>query len=253
MFAGLIPEMVELAETCVVETEPRLQALFQRSFPGARILARTEVADPRTQAPDMDVQTAMGDLPCWLRPSFDDFKPLGAYLEPDPGRTDDCRRRYDALGPGVKVGISWHSKWDKRIGLEDWESILTAPGASFISLQYGDRGEEIAKAVSRFGVPIHYDSQIDPLKDMDGFAAQVAAMDAVITIDNSTLSVAAGLGRPVFAMIPKMADWRYTEYEGANPWHATLHQFRQVRAGQWGDVIENTARALGEFLEDFQE
>ncbi len=248
LFAGLIPEVAAMAESCVVETEPRLVPLFARSFPSVQVLERTQEAHPATHAPGIDLQAPMGDLPRWLRPSFTGFKPLGGYLIPDEGKQQACRARYDALGEGAKVGISWHSRLGKRIPLEHWAPILNVPGACFISLQYGDRREELAAAFSAFGVPIHHDPQIDPLTDMDGFAAQTAAMDAVVTIDNSTLSVAAGLAKPTFAMIPKMADWRYTEWNGANPWHHTLYQFRQEIPGQWGKVIDDTAAGLREFL-----
>ena len=249
LFAGLIPEIAALAGGCVVETESRLVPLFARSFPSVQVVARTDEPDPRTLEAEIELQAPIGDLPRWLRPSFAGFKPLGAYLTPDEQMRRVCRERYDALGEGAKVGISWHSRQGKRIALEDWGPILTVPGACFISLQYGERSEELAGAHSAFGVPIHLDPRIDPLTDMDGFAAQTAAMDAVVTIDNSTLSVAVGLARPTFAMIPKMADWRYTEWQGANPWHDTLYQFRQERPGQWEKVIDEAAAALRQFLE----
>ena len=113
-----------------------------------------------------------------------------------------------------------------------------------MSLQYGEHGDEIRAARERFGVSIFEDPEVDPLTDMDGFAAQVAAMDAVITIDNSALAVAAGLGIPTIAMLARSADWRYTGSEHGCPWHDCLQLFRQGPEGEWEPVIDAAAAAL---------
>ena len=40
------------------------------------------------------------------------------------------------------------------------------------------------------------DSEIDQLADLDGFAAQIAALDAVVSISNTTIDMAGMIGVP---------------------------------------------------------
>jgi hypothetical protein len=248
LFAGLIPEVAETARRCVLECEPRLQPLFARSFPNVTVIARDDPPHPITAEEKFDLQAPSGDLARWLRPNFEGFKPLGRYLRPCELTTNEIRAAYNKIGKGLKVGISWHSGVAKRVPLDNWGPILSIPGIQFISLQYGEHQEIIAAANAKFGVRIIDDASVDPLTDMDRFTAQLAATDAVITIDNSTLAVAAGLDIPTFALIPQMADWRYVSPDDGNCWHACLRQFRQNVSGDWGGAIEELAARFLQFL-----
>ena len=50
--------------------------------------------------------------------------------------------------------------------------------------------------------PILIDREVDQLANLDEFAAQIAAMDLVITIDNSTAHLAGALGVPTWVLLP---------------------------------------------------
>ena len=212
------------------------------------VIPRDDPPHQITTDEKFDLQAPSGDLPRWLRPNFDGFKPMGKYLRADDDKMSEIARRYEKFGSGLKIGISWHSGISKRVSLEHWGEIFAISGVQFISLQYGDHGDEIKLANKKFGVDIFDDLAVDPMSDMDTFAAQVAVMDAVITIDNSTLAVAAGLDIPTFALIPQMADWRYVSPDGANCWHACLHTFRQDAAGNWSDAVHALTYGFQQFL-----
>ena len=61
------------------------------------------------------------------------------------------------------------------------------------------------------GIEVLHDDTIDPLRDMDGWLSQVAAMDAVISIANTTIHGAGGLGIPTICLVSQKADWRWIE------------------------------------------
>jgi tetratricopeptide (TPR) repeat protein len=243
-FAGLAPYAIAECGHCTLEVEPRLVSLFSRSFPEARVVPRMTPSHRDTRAENISLNLPIGDLPSRYRPSFEGFRPVGKYLVADPDRTASLRERYLDGRKELLVGISWHSAVAKRIPLGYWGPIFAIPGVRFVSLQYGERLDEIEAARRAFGVDILHDPEIDPLAEMDDFAAQVDAMDVVVSIDNSTVAVAAGLDKPILAMLPAMADWRYLEEDGRNLWHDCLHQFQPERPGEWTDVIVETAAAL---------
>ena len=162
-----------------------------------------------------------------------------------PRETEGSR---DSLDP-VLVGISWRSgnpqEGPKRsIPLEFWGPILRLPAACFVSLQYGRCSSELRAAYDRFGVEILEDKRIDSLTDLDGFAAQVAAMDLVISVDNSTVHFAGALGVQVWTMLPTVPDWRWGHQGERTRWYPSMRLFRQAERGKWEPVISKVAEEL---------
>ncbi len=243
LFAGLIPELAVQADACLVECDARLVNLFRRSLPGLGVVARADPPDPQTSSADLDLQVAMGDLPRWTRPSLEGFQPLGRYLRPDPDRVRECRLRYAALGDGLKVGLSWASRPPKGIALAELGPLLTQPGLNFVNLQYGDHRAEIAATEKLFDIRIFDDPAIDPLADLDGFASQIDALDAVLTIQNTTLFVAGALGKPVFGLIKSVPDWRWFGGD-ENRWHDDVSLFRQDAPGEWARAVDELSGAF---------
>ncbi|MDP6173988.1 MAG: tetratricopeptide repeat protein, partial [Rhodospirillales bacterium] len=243
LFAGLIGEIADQAGTCVVECDERLVSLFRRSLGNVEVVARANPSHPLTQSPDLDVQLAMGDLAKWTRPNLAGFSPLGRYLLADPARVQEFRARYRSLGMGLKVGISWASRPPKGITLPELGVFLTQPGLHFVNLQYGDHASEIAAAEKLFGIEIFSDPQADPSNDLDGLAAQIDALDAVLTIQNTTLFLAGALDKPVFGLIKSRADWRWFGLDESR-WHGDVNLYRQEAPGHWEG-------AVGELTTDF--
>ncbi len=257
MFASLVPEMASAAARVVLETESRLVPLFARSLPGVEVVARSIPPDPATQDPSIDFQSPLASLPRRLRRQMSDFTTTGAYLAADPAKVAALRSRYlEGAGGGRRlVGVSWHTTNAKlgprrTIGLEAWGPILGVPGVTFISLQYGDWRDAIAAAARATGADFRHDPAIDPLTDMDGFAAQVAAMDLTISIDNSTVHVAGALGRPAWALLPAAPEWRWFLRTGTSPWYASLSLLRQETLDDWRPVIATAAARLARWVQE---
>jgi ADP-heptose:LPS heptosyltransferase len=94
------------------------------------------------------------------------------------------------------------------------------------------------------GAPILIDRTIDQLSDLDIFAAQIAAMDLVITIDNSTAHLAGALGVPVWVLLPFAPDWRWLLDREDCLWYPTMRLFRQTELGNWQSVVERVRSSL---------
>ncbi len=248
LFAGLLGELTERAGHCVLETEARLVPLLSRSFPDIEVRERTETTAPEMDLSAFDYHVPLGDLPRWFRPSKDTFKPLGRYLRPDPVRSADCRRVYTGLGEGPVVGLSWASKPPKGVALHDLLPVLGLPGLTLVNLQYGDHAEEIRRFEIDTGLIVHTDPAIDPLQDVDGFTAQVAAMDAVVTIQNTTLYTAGAIGVPTFALLPPAPDWRWLGNESTSPWHESVRMYPRYLAGDTGEQVTRIAADLKDRL-----
>jgi hypothetical protein len=227
LFAGLLPELAARADSITIEIEERLVALFRRSFPAVTVIARRDPIDPALDPAEFELQAPLGDLPRYLRPDLEGFRPLGTYLVPDADRTRELRNRY-RRGEIPVIGIAWASRPPKGMPLDAFASVLKLPGARWVSLQYGDRSEEIARVNQALDIEILGDLTIDAVTDFDGSVAQTAALDAVVTIQNATLYTAGGLGLPTFALTPPEPDWRWLGCDHS-PWHETVRLYRQDR------------------------
>jgi ADP-heptose:LPS heptosyltransferase len=150
----------------------------------------------------------------------------------------------------LKVGISWRGGADEHVRrmrstiLDQWSELLRTPRIQFINLQYGATAEELAHVERETGIRIHHWNDADPLCDLDDFAAQIAALDLVISVDNSTVHMAGALGVETWVLLPFAADWRWMLDRSDTPWYCRVRLFRQPRAGCWPPTFSDVAAEL---------
>jgi hypothetical protein len=251
MFASVIPNAIAEAQHVILECNARLVPLCRRSFPTATVVARRDPPDPAIAAARPDTQMALASLCVRFRSSKQAFAANpGRYVLADPERSSALRARYQALdGNGPVVGICWRSG-NPKVGhersapLELWDAILRQPGLRFVSLQYGDVDSDIAGVKKRLGITIHRDTDVDPLTSAEDWFAQVAALDHVISIDNSTIQVSGALGVPTWCLLSYSPEWRFGLAGSDHDWHPSIRVFRQPARGQWAPVFHAVEQEL---------
>jgi len=254
LYASMVPDLIERGAKVIFECEPRLVPLCRRSFPKATVVPRETPPVAETNDPTVDYNTPAGNLGRWLRPHVDDFPVRRAFLTADHANTGHLRNKYRNLGEGPVVGVSWFSRnpimgWDKTIDLADWAPLLTLPGVTFVDLQYGDTSTQRRDFEKNTGVHIFHDDEVDQLKDLDAFAAQVAAMDLVVSISNTTVHMAGALGMPTWVLLSAVPLWRWFSGRDDSPWYRSARLFRQQQSGSWNSVIKAVRSELEEWAE----
>jgi Flp pilus assembly protein TadD len=245
MFAGLIPDVLHAGHRCVLNCDPRLQPLFARSFPGVQVISGYDPA--RDLELDIAAHLSSGDLPGFFRTRNESFaETTSPYLFADPAKRERFRSSY--RDGRLLVGLAWYTRNPKSgrsrsIDLSLLAPLFTLPSIRSVSLQYGDRDKLQAEAAAA-GAPLLIDRDVDQFADIDGFAAQVAAMDLVVTIDNSTAHLAAALGVPTWLLLPFAADWRWLLSGDSSPWYPSMQLFRQPTNGDWQSVLQQVMLRL---------
>ena len=250
--ASLLREVADQAARVVLVCSPRMDPVLRRAFPNVDILAADGKPKDHAAMANIDFQASMAELGQWLRPSSAAFARQAPFLAADPHRTATLREKYRKTHPANRlVGVSWRSKRvdlerEKSIPLDAWEDILRTPGITFVNLQYGDCEDELRAFQSRSGIALLSDAEVDPLRDLDAFTSQVAAMDLVISASNTTVHFAGGLGRPTWTFVPanrgRLWYWGLT---GDNAlWYPSMRLFRQTAAPRWDDTLARAASAL---------
>ncbi len=242
MFGSCLPELVSRAGHTDIECDPRLAGLFARSFPAANIYRYRVKGQPEwSRGPVPDFRVRYGDLPRMLRNRSADFPEHGGYLVADAARVAAWRARLAALGPGLKVGISWRGgtpgtgQAARTMPLAKLLPLLTLPNAQFISLQYGPGTGEIADLRAHHGIELH--EWLQPVADMDEVAALITSVDLVVTVCTTVVHLSGALGKTAWVMVPAVAEWRYLESGSRIPWYPALRLFRQRHRNEWTDVI----------------
>ena len=253
MFASCIPDLLEQVASCVLLCDPRLVPLFSRSFPTLTVIGldrEREQLMSELSAHATDLEVAIGSLPGYYRSTLADFPVRKNYLVPDEQRHRFWLERLGSLGKGLKIGISWRGgrkdivRSRRSTRLEQWRDLCTIQGTCFINLQYGDCQAELLEAREQYGLEIQNWADVDPLKDLDDFAALVSALDLVISVDNSTVHMAGALGTPAWVLLPCIADWRWLLERNDSPWYPGLRLYRQQTAVDWDGVFSNVEADL---------
>ena len=257
LLASMIPDLLERAADVTLVCSPRLVPLFRRSFPACRVVSTERIHHADSGTSQCTLQASFSHLGDALRPTLKAFPARPKYLAADPAKRAALRARYQAGNADRKlVGLGWHSanasaEHHKSIGLDAWGPILRDRNVTFVSLQYGDHARDIRAARETHGCDIINDKSIDALKNIDDMAAQVAAMDCVVSVSNTTVHVAGGLGIPTLALIPHSYGrlWYWFLDGVVSPWYPALRLFRQSQMGDWSSPLADAGDALTHALE----
>jgi Tfp pilus assembly protein PilF len=257
MFASCLPDIIDRANLCIVECDKRLVPLFSRSFPRAIFVERIHEGNAdRSSITKADFWIPIGSLPGFFRRDLTEFPQQMSYLIADSKRVQRWKERFDALGGGLKAGISWRGGQNpgvirtRSLTLEQCAGLFLLPGMKFINLQYGDYSEGLKEVHERYGITIFDWEDADPLKNLDDFAAQIALLDLVISVDNSTVHMAGALGVPVWTLLPYNCEWRWMRNYEDTPWYKTVRLLRQTIPGDWDSVFQRILSGLGQWIKN---
>ena len=256
MFAGCLPDLFRAADgsPVVLECDGRLAKLFARSFPQALVHGRAQPDDMGWLAGEAaaEVQIPIGSLPALYRRRIEDFPAGHTWLKADPARTTHWHERLAALGPGLKVGVSWRGgavqtrSALRSMNLSQWLPILQTPDTHFLSLQYTDCRTELNELAASTGITVHHWQEA--IDDYDETAALVSALDLLISVPTSVVSLASALGVPTWAFVPYSPSWLFMQEGDTTPWLPSARLFRQGREAVWDGEIARVAATLGEHL-----
>ena len=71
-----------------------------------------------------------------------------------------------------------------------------------MNLQYGDCKDEIEQAYKDTGIAVKSVNEIDTFTNIDHLASLIQCCDRIISIDNSTIHLAASMGKPSDLLLP---------------------------------------------------
>ena len=239
-FARYIPLLAARSGAVTLRVHQQLVRLFRESFPGITVLG------DRGEPAPYSCDAVLLSMPRLFKTRLETIPADVPYLrEPSEAALRWSKRL--AKMAGFKIGLVWagnpeHSNDHRRsIDPEMLAPLFAIDGASFASLQYGARTDDLRK-LRRGNITI--DDLSSDLEDFVHTAAAVKALDLVITVDTSVAHLAGALGKAVWVLLPSVTDWRWMRQREDNPWYPTMRLLRQRPGEDWTRVTALMASEL---------
>jgi tetratricopeptide (TPR) repeat protein len=237
MFLSCLDEVLPLAKRVTLELNERVAGIARKTWPSVSIVT--------TETPgDYSAKIAIGSLAARLRRSADAF-PGTPYLKPDPELVEHYKARLTAIGPRPWVALAWHGGTkqtrvkDRSIDLDSFEPIRNR--YTCVSAQYEHTNPMLQKAREDAGLV-----RLDNLcvgEDLAAQAALFAAVDYVVTVQQTAVHVAGAVGAKTYALIGPTPHWRYG-LTGDMPWYRSV-QLCRAKNG-WAEQINLVEKAIAD-------
>lgn len=246
----------------IVECDPRIIRIFERSFPTIEFHPMTNPVQRRFLADDVLYKTPVGHLPGLFSGRIRHLikerwklaiEPwVGGYgwIKPDPQGVARWREKLLAIGGHERlcVGIAWRSRNLTRTRrlqyLSPDEIASSLPDNSIaINLQYVYDEEEMATLVehaSKRGIDIVTFDDLDLKDDLDDIIDLSAALDCIVTPLTSTAFMGGVTGTPtwVFRSSESGTIWQQLGTPHI-PWIPSIRLLFRNPRNSWSNVIEN--------------
>ncbi len=229
----------------VLQVQPPVERLM-RSLAAVRAgLAETTLLD--AEPPPCDWECPLMGLPGVFQTTAETVPWTGAYLGAEGELAAAKRAQFPGKPRALRIGIAWAGnpryKADaaRSMHLETLVPLLQAVDATWISLQKGEAAVQLKSLPA--GVSVHDASSAD--RDLAETAALVAGLDLVITTDTCIAHLAGAMGKPVWILLPHLADWRWMQQTETTPWYSTARLFRQRASGDWAGVVLRVCAEAG--------
>lgn len=241
--AGYVDEASRRAKRSILVVERRLVPVFARTLPRVEVRPFPSEIAPEAgarlvTANALTLKSVLGSAPDTIEQRF-------LPLKPDPAETERLRQQYRA-GRGLPlVGISW---WSSHFGkdlpaIEAWAELVRSTESLFVSIQYGEVSADLEALREAAPDRVIVDDSVDQLVDMDRFAAQLGALDAIVTISNTGAHLAGGMGVPTFLIRDDWFRRAWPVLSDRTPWypHTRVHG----KDGRpWREVFDRIQREL---------
>jgi tetratricopeptide (TPR) repeat protein len=252
LYSTLLPELVGTGKSFLYEVDARLLPAYQRAFAGVRFVPLQD--PPRAELQRASRVLMAGSLPGLFRTTRASFSRQPArLLTALPERVAHYRKRLEALGPGLKVGLSWRSTrqdWlavNKNASLADMAPLLQLPGMRFVDVQYGDTADERRAVEAATGARLLRFDEVDYYNDLEEVLAILEACDLLVTTSNANTHFAGALGKRTWLLyLEDRPPFHYWAHGGGyrSIWYPSVEIVSGVQFREWPALIAAVAQKL---------
>jgi FOG: TPR repeat len=241
-FCRYAPLVADRGARVILEAPPRLKSLI------ARLDDRLTVMGPEARGAGFDLHCPLMSLPLAFATRQETVPNRVPYLSADPAKTAEFAAMLEPVDGGKpRVGLVWSANAKnihasaRHMPPQSLEPLLDLPFAFHVVQKDFSPADEAW--LNSHPLPVHAEAQTDFL----AAAALISAMDLIVTVDTSVAHLAGALAKPVFMLLPHIADWRWMAERSDTPWYPSMRLFRQPARGDWAGAVALLRAALKEW------
>ena len=230
MFASAIPHVLGLAKHITLEVNAKVAGIAKQTWPQFTVVKDEEDLKGMRFDAKIPIGSLVGMFGINTKP----------FLEPHPEKVSFYRRELEKMGPGPYVALAWLGgtkqtrAYSRCITLSDLEPFMNR--YTCVSAQYLPEGaaESIEKDRNKAGLRKINDESCGG--DLHDQAALFKAVDAVVTVQQTAVHVAGGVGAKTFALIGTNPHWRYGVSGDVMPFYSSVKLLRKKT--DWPELVE---------------
>lgn len=227
---------------------PKLTELFSLTFPFSEV--HGSQFDPFNKPVKATHQVSMASFMPYTK-----MKRRGAYLKPRREKELQWSGLLSSLNYGKpRIGIAWtggamkSDGWRNRnLSLHDLKPILDLD-ATFVSLEYKDRSDEIAQFTKETGIAIQDWPWGNMSQAYEDQAALVSQLDLVVSVPTTVYHLAGGLGVPAMVLVHDQPHF-HEGIKGDCPWWESVKFYRRSEMGTQQAIEAVRDAIVGSFKE----
>jgi tetratricopeptide (TPR) repeat protein len=237
-FVRYLPMVKARGGTVVFEVPGALKVLLM-GIPGADDILELSPTGASRRAYDLHIPLL--SLPGLFGTTLESIPAQVPYLAADPAKVSAWAKRID--GNLFRIGIVWAaSNWNAKLAekscpISHFLPLAETPGVQIVGLQKNPAANDLAAAAAA-GIR-NYGEEFADFSDT---AAAIANLDLVISVDTAAAHLAGAMGKPVWVVLPCVADWRWLLNREDSPWYPAMRLYRQPRPRAWDDVFRQLAQ-----------
>lgn len=236
-FCRYAQRLLDAGARVVLEVQPALRSLMATLHGPAQVIATGE------PLPAFDYQCPLLSLPLVFQTDLSSIPAQTPYLHPDAQLIEKWEGILGAK-KRLRIGLAWSGNPEHRNDRNrsiDLATLMPLLGldVEWISLQKVIRENDMAVLEQS---PIrNFDTDI---RDFSDTAALIHSLDLIIAVDTAVAHLAGALGRPVWMLLPHLAEWRWMSDRADSPWYPSARLFRQAAPRSWVEVIDAVREAI---------
>ena len=241
MFASAIPHVLHLAKHITLEVNEKVAGIAKQTWPQFTVVKEET---PGSYDAKIPIGSLIGMFGVNRKP----------FLDPHPEKVAFYRRELEKLGPGPYVALTWlggtkqtraHTRCVTLTDLKPFMDRYTC-----VSAQYSPDGAESHIEKDRLKAGLAKINDASCGGDLHDQAALFKAVDAVVTVQQTAVHVAGGVGAKTFALIGTNPHWRYGVEGDSMPFYSSVNLIRKKT--DWPEVVERALDAVDRELSSTQ-
>lgn len=237
-FCRYLKLLKQMAGKVVLEVIAPLVSLMQSLDQDILVFSRNQVTE------QIHLQIPMMSLPLELGTRLDNIPAPIPYLYADPIKQQQWSKYLGSTNK-PKIGLVWsgrashYNNFNRSIPLK-YLLPLNELDIELHSLQIEYDDEDALLMATHSRIHTHQTH----IHDFSDTAALIANMDLVISVDTSVAHLAGAMGKPLWLLLPFVAEFRWMQDIPSTPWYPQARLFRQKKIADWQTVVSEVIQAL---------